>query len=193
MKKLIIFATVTTAVSASLLAQDAEPRGPRESAREAFQQLDVNNDQVVTHDELMLEAQKKFTEFDQNKNGAITLGELPERMPLSPRAERRIAHMKDKAEAREQAGAPRHERRGTHMSPDERAEKMRPTRIKFMARMDKNGDEQVNLEEFAAPLVKRFKRGDINGDGEVTAAEFEQSLEQRRHKRRGKAQKKHRR
>ncbi len=190
MKKIPIAMTLTCILSASLLAQDDARHEPRERAKEVFRQLDVNNDQVVTHDELMLEAQKKFVEFDQNNNGAITLGELPEKMPLSPRAERRIAHMKDRADARQQAGA---QRRGPRMPPDERAEKMRSTRIKFMARMDKNGDEQVNLEEFAAPLVNRFKRGDINGDGEVTTAEFEQSLEQRKYKRRGKLATKYRR
>lgn len=190
MKKLPIAATLTCVLSASLLAQDNTPKGPREHAAEVFKQLDVNNDQIVTHEEMMQEARRKFAAFDQNKNGVITLGELPEKMPLPPRAERRIAKMKDRAEARQQDGEPR---RGRHMSPEERAEKMRPTRIKFMARMDKNGDEQVSLEEFVVPMVKRFKRGDIDGDGEITAAEFEQSLKQRHHKRRDKSKKERRR
>jgi len=179
MKKLAIAATVTFAISASLMAQDSGPRGPQE----AFRKLDLNSNGVVTHDELMREAQRKLAEFDQNQDGVIVLEELPEKMPLPARAERRLAHMKERAEAREQAGEERGGRRGQRLSPEERAEKMHPTRIKFMARMDKNGDEQLNVEEMAMPLIKRFKRTDVNGDGEVTQAEFEQSMEQRRHKR----------
>lgn len=188
MKKIAIAATVTLAISASLLAQDNSPRGPHE----AFSQLDLNANGVVTHDELMQEAQKKFAEFDQNQNGAIVLDELPEKMPLPPRAERRLAHMKERAEAREQAGEERDGRRGPRLSPEERAEKMRPTRLKFMARMDKDGDEQLTVEEMAAPLIKRFKRADINGDGQVTSAEFEQSMERQKQKRGRKMMQDHR-
>lgn len=179
MKKIVIAATVTCAVSASLLAQDNTPRGPHE----VFRQLDLNANGIVTHNELMQEAQKKFAEFDQNQNGNVGLDELPDKMPLSRRAERRFAHMQEKAEVHLNAGTDRGKRRGLRLSPEEWVEKMRPSRIKFMARMDKDGNEQLTVEEMAAPLIKRFKRADINGDGEVTSAEFEQSLEQRRHKR----------
>lgn len=179
MKKIAIAATITCAISASLLAQDNRSRGPEE----AFRNLDLNANGVVTHEELMLEAQKKLAEFDQDENGIVVLGELPEQMPLSPHAERRLAHMKEKAEARANSGEEQRDRRGPRFSPEERAEKMRPTRIRFMARLDKDGNEQLTVEEMAAPLIKRFKRADINGDGEVTIAEFEQSIEQRKHKR----------
>ena len=189
MKKIATVATLTCILSASLLAQDDTPRGPRQSAKEAFQQLDLNGNGVVSHDEVMQAAQEKLAEFDQNGNGVVILSELPKKMPLPARAERRLAHMKEKAEARQQSGSDkqsgsqRGKKRGPRLSPEERAEKMRPTRMKFMARMDKNGDEQLSLEEFAAPLIKRFKRGDLNGDGQVTTAEFEQSMEHRKHKR----------
>lgn len=196
MKKLAIAATVTFAISASLMAQEGEPRGPQE----AFRKLDLNANGVVTHSELMQEAQKKLAQFDQNQNGVIVLEELPEKMPLPARAERRLAHMKERAEAREQAGEAREHageerrgRRGPKLSLEEREEKMRPTRIKFMARMDKDGDEQLTVEEIAVPMIKRFKRADVNGDGEVTQAEFEQSMEQRRHKRGGKMKQERRR
>ncbi len=184
MKRITIAVTLACALSAPLTAQDSEPRGPREGAREAFQQLDLNGNGVVTHDELMQEARKNFAEFDLDGNGTILLSELPDKMPLPPRAERRLAKMKDKVHSREQSGKRDEARRGPRISPEDRAEKMRPTRLKFMARMDKNGDEQLNVEEFSVPIIKRFKRADVNGDGDVTTAELEQTLEQRRHKRR---------
>ncbi len=189
MKKIAIATTLACVLSAPLAAQDGEPRGPREGAKEAFQQLDLNANGVVTHDELMQEARKKFAEFDLDGNGTVLLSELPEKMPLPPRAERRLAHKKDKAQSREQSGKGDDTRRGPRMSPEDRAEKMRPTRLKFMAKMDKNGDEQLSIEEFSAPLIKRFKRADVNGDGVVTTDELEQSLEHRRHKRHGERKK----
>ena len=184
MKKMTIAATLACVLSAPLMAQDGEPRGPREGAKDAFQQLDLNANGVVTHNELMQEARKHFAEFDLDGNGTILLSELPDKMPLPPRAERRLAKMQDKAQSRDQSGQRSETRRGPRMSPEDRAEKMRPTRLKFMAKMDKNGDEQLNLEEFSAPIIKRFKRADVNGDGDVTTAELEQSMEQRRHKHR---------
>jgi len=192
MKKITIAATLACVLSVPLMAQDGEPRGPREGAKEAFQQIDLNGNGVVTHDELMQEARKHFAEFDLDGNGTVLLNELPEKMPLPPRAERRLAKQKEKMQSREQSGERGEKKRGPRMSPEDRAEKMRPTRLKFMARMDKNGDEQLSLEEFSAPMIKRFKRADVNGDGGVTTAELEQSLEQRRHKQRRQMKKKRR-
>jgi len=184
MKKITIAATLACVLSAPLIAQDSEQRGPRGGVKEAFQQLDLNANGVVSHDELMQEARKHFAEFDLDGNGIVLLSELPEKMPLPPRAERRLAKQKEKAQTRRQSGQGDEAKRGPRISPEDRAEKMRPTRLKFMARMDKNGDEQLSLEEFSAPIIKRFKRADVNGDGNVTTAELEQSQEQRKHKRR---------
>ena len=73
------------------------------------------------------------------------------------------------------------------MPLEERFRDRQPTRMKFMARMDRDGNEQLTVEEFAAPLIKRYKRADINGDGTVTQAELEEMLERGPRERRGRA------
>ncbi len=181
MKTPTIAVSLMVLVATSVGAQEALKRDFKAYAKERFQELDVNRDGAITHDELMQQARQKFSEFDQDGNGIVLLEELPEKMPLSAKAQRRMERMQERREARQEEG-----KRAPARSLEAFAEKHQPSRIKFMARFDKNGDEQLVVEEFAAPMIKRHKKIDVNGDGTVTEMELDEALERgMRHKRRG--------
>lgn len=177
MKKLTIAVSLIGLMAASAQAQPANVADMKAEAKQRFVSLDTNNNGEVSHEEMMAEAARKFAEFDQDGNGILLLEELPVEMPLPPRGQRRLERMQEKYEAQggEESGLP---------DPQERMERRKPTRIKFMARMDKDNNEQLDLEEFAAPMIKRYKRADINGDGTVSESEFDEMLERRPGKRR---------
>ena len=176
-----IFTIAVSTLALVATAAEAAP-GDRKAefkarAQERFQSLDQNKDGTLSHDELMAQAQSKFAEFDQDGNGVILLEELPVVMPLPERAERRLERMRENLDLRGASDAKR-------QRLEERAEKRRPSRIKFMARLDQDANEQLDVEEFAAPMIKRYKRADINGDGSVTQSEFDEALEHGMDKRR---------
>ncbi len=87
-------------------------------------------------------------------------------MPISEKRHKKLEKKKAKMEKRLKKKGVEH--------TDEILEKMahkKPTRLKFMARHDKDGDERVSVEEFAGRIVHMFKRVDLNGNGEVTMDE----------------------
>ncbi|MEX0300696.1 MAG: hypothetical protein AB3N28_16595, partial [Kordiimonas sp.] len=58
------------------------------------------------------------------------------------------------------------------------------SRLTYVARLDKDGDERVSVDEFAGRKIKRFKQADQNGDGSVTLQELEEASDKmRRHHR----------
>lgn len=166
--KHILLATIMFTGATAVSAQD----GPRDM----FNRLDADKSNIVTHAELMAEAQRKFAEFDANNDGIVTLAELPQEMPLRKQQQKRLERIKSRQNARA-------ERRGDdwqpRLSPEEIESRMTKTRLQFMARLDKDGNEQLNVSEFAAPLIKRFKMADADGDGNVTRQEFEDALKER--------------
>ena len=169
MKRTVIAIAIATAVGAPAIAQ--------ENPQTIFDRLDQNADGTVSYDELMVEVRSKFDEFDTDRNGLLELAELPAEMPLPERAERRIEKMKQRIEKRRAKMGEDFEPR---FSPEELEERMRPTRMKFIARLDTNGDEVVDIDEFGAPMFKRHKRADLNGDGSITRAEVEELQAQRK-------------
>ncbi|TNE65226.1 MAG: hypothetical protein EP335_05920 [Alphaproteobacteria bacterium] len=132
--------------------------------RDMFADLDTNKDGVITHEEAMAKVRAKFAEFDKNKDGYLELAELPKEMPVPERMEKRMEKMKERMEERA-------ERRGEEFDPEDLERRGKPTRIQFIARHDRDGDERVSLEEFADRAIGHFKRADINGDGKVTKEE----------------------
>ena len=129
-----------------------------------FEEADKDKNGTVTHEEMMAKVQEKFGEFDKNGDGFIELTELPKEMPIPERMQKRIEEHKKRLakEGKELSDAKK-----------KKWEKRKPTRIKFIAKMDKNGDEKVSVEEFGKKMVKHFKRADANGDGSVTREEAE--------------------
>lgn len=179
MKKFMIAMALTGLVAAPAVAQPGPSAEMRAQAKERFLAFDLNTDGVVSYDELMADAGNKFAEFDQDGNGILILDELPLVMPAPPHAEARRARMQQRMEERrlsrdDMQGAAQG---GERPSADAIKERRTPTRMKFMARFDRDHNEQLDVEEFAAPLIKMHKRADTNGDGSVTEAEFDQSLE----------------
>ena len=170
MKKVTVALSLIGLVAVSAEAQPMKHEMRKAEAKERFLALDVNNNGEVSHDELMQQAASRFAEFDQDGNGILLLEELPLKMPVPPHAEQRMERMKARMGANNipDAGG---------RSLEERFHDRQPTRMKFMARMDRDGNEQLTVEEFAAPMIKRYKRADINGDGTVTQAELEEMLE----------------
>ncbi|MBO6503259.1 MAG: hypothetical protein JJ850_15375 [Kordiimonadaceae bacterium] len=177
MKNFTIALSLVGLMAASAQAQPASLDDRKAEAKERFLALDTNNSGAVSHDELMAQAATRFSEYDRDGNGILLLEELPLKMPVPPRMQHRMDRMKDRAE-----------RRGGEAGRDaieQRAHDRQPTRMKFMAHMDRDENEQLDLEEFATPLIKRYKHADINGDGTVTESEFDEALERGPRKRRG--------
>lgn len=159
--------TLTTALllgSAVTATVYAAPGGDR--MKKMFEELDADKNGVVTHAEVMAKSQLKFNEFDKNGDGFLELAELPEVMPVPDR-------MKKRMEKRAKKLQERVERKGIE---DIQEVAVAPTRLKFVARHDRDGDERVSVEEFSVRAIKMFKRGDINGDGTLTMAEAEDAV-----------------
>ena len=135
---------------------------------ERFKALDKNGNGVITHDEMMAAVKTHFDKFDTNGDGFLTLAELPKEMPMPEGMEKRM-------EKRMEKMAERAEKAGRDFDEDDLEGRFKPTRIRFVAKHDRDGDEQVSLEEFSSRAVHMFKRADANGDGEVTKAEMEEA------------------
>lgn len=177
MKNFTIALSLVGLMATSAQAQPENIGDMKAEAKERFLALDTNNSGAVSHDELMAQAAKRFAEYDRDGNGILLLDELPLKMPVPPRMQQRIERMKDRAERRgSEAG---------RNAIEARVYDRQPTRMKFMAHVDRDENEQLDLEEFATPLIKRYKHADINGDGTVTESEFDEALERGPRKRRG--------
>lgn len=172
----MIAGALTTAASAGL----------KDHVAERFKALDGNRDGVVTHEEMMAEVHKKFGEFDKNRDGFLELSELPEQMPVPEKVAKRM-------EKRMEKMAKRHPEAAEEMK--ERMEdrfNRRRTRINFIAKLDRDGDEKVSVEEFVSRKIKRFKKVDGNGDGSVTLAEAEEAASKMAHRKHRKSKKRNR-
>lgn len=136
-----------------------------------FQEADANKDGLITHQEVMITVEKKFSEFDKNGDRYLELSELPKVMSFpgmaQKRLERRLEKRMDKIaehSGREEADVRAH--------IEERIKKKR-SRLVFVARLDRDGDERISVEEFASRKIRHFKKADKNGDGSVTLQELE--------------------
>ncbi|UTW56658.1 hypothetical protein [Kordiimonas sp. SCSIO 12610] len=181
-KILGISVAVCAIITAGVTAQDPAQKpsrqdrinAMREQIQATFLKLDSDSNGVVSHDEMMQTSAKRFSEFDADNNGFIALDELPKLMPISDQQRARFERL-----ARFRADKPE------GVEKNERIRQNRqPTRLKFVARLDRDNDEQLSLDEFAAPAVNRFKRHDVDGNGEVTLEEIETSIKKRFRKQR---------
>jgi len=181
-RQCLLAIAISTAVfvPATLSAQEKDGRQAFRAEmqaliKERFARLDADGSGIVSHDEMLASARANFDEYDGNSDGFLSLDELPEVMPLPE-------HVQKRRELKEQRFV---ERGGDPEKAQKRSEKRQPTRIRFVARMDKDRDELVSFDEFSKPTIRMFKRADGNGDGEITEEEMADSM-----KRRGKGRKK---
>ena len=161
MKKTTVLAALAAFVMIGAAGAHADDH---EGGMKRFEDADKNSDGIVSHDEMLASVQAKFSEFDKNGDGYIELAELPKEMPVPE-------HMKERIEKRKAEMSD--EQKERFEKKMENREKRKPSRIDFVARMDRDGDEKISLEEFSKRAVQHFKRADQNGDGEVSKAEAE--------------------
>ena len=157
---------VISVALAALIASQAQAAGDR---GERFKEADTNGNGIITYEEMMGTVKTKFAAFDKNGDGFLELAELPKEMPNSERMEKRMKRHQERMEKRA-------EKAGREFDADEMADKRKPTRIKFIAKHDRDGDEKVSVDEFAKRAVHHFKRMDINGNGEVTQDEAKKAM-----------------
>ncbi len=158
------------------VASTASSASIKEGMIERFNKADSNKDGQVTHEEMMSTIHKKFGEFDKNNDGYLELTELPKEMPV-PRMmkEPMQEHLKKMAKRSGKDEAEIQERIEARF-------KKKQSRLTYVARLDKDGDERVSVDEFAGRKIQRFKRADQDGDGSVTLEELEEaSAKMRRH------------
>jgi len=170
----VSIATVLSATAALGIAAK-EPNYLPEHIQQRFTEADSNKDGVVTHAEMMLQVEKKFNEFDKNRDGYLVLQELPKIMPIAEHKKERMEKHKEKMKQRM---AKRDHKMPEGMSAEMEnhfGERGKPTRLRFVAKLDRDGDERVSLEEFTRKAARKFKRGDVNGDGSITLAELEKA------------------
>jgi len=150
-----------------------------DSAPRMFAQFDTDQDGRIAEAEVRAVTEAKFAALDTNGDKMLTLEELPQEMPVDPFVAERGAR-KAKQIAKRAA------RNGIDVDEEQIRQRMAPTRMKFMARMDKNGDEQVSFDEFSARAFRMFERVDSNADKYIDQAEADAAREkmQKRRKRR---------
>jgi Ca2+-binding EF-hand superfamily protein len=195
---LIASSVLTAGMFAEALPEEDDKQSRREKIEariEAkFNEVDTNKNGVISHDEMMAKPSERFQAYDKDNDGYLTLSELPKLMPvpehLKMRMEKRYENMRERHADRGGEGAENEAQKAEKAGRKAKMlERRQPTRLKFVARLDRDNDERLSLEEFSAPAVKRFKHSDRNGDGEVTLEEAKQAAKRkiRKHmKKRGK-------
>lgn len=183
MKKTTVVSIAALLVASVAAGVSATYDGPKANfAKERFNNADTNKDGTVTHGEMMAQVQIKFNEFDKNRDGFIELQELPEELPVPERMQERM--QKRRAMKQERMAERGHEmQEGQGDAEAHHEDRAKRTRIKFMAKLDRDGDERITVEEFSRKAARHFKRGDVNGDGSVTLAELEEAKKHHKKKR----------
>ncbi|MBL4790668.1 MAG: hypothetical protein JKY60_17020 [Kordiimonadaceae bacterium] len=177
---MIVFATVGV-----IAADDTEKM-------DHFKKADANGDGIVTHAEMMAGVGKRFAELDKNSDGFIEFSELPEDMSsVLPLRNIKKFMAESKRKMLENRS---HDVEALRGMKKKKMHHRKPTRIHFIARLDKDGDEKVSLAEFAKKPTHMFKRADANGDGSVTSEEAAAAKMRRGHRGKGghKRMRKHR-
>lgn len=158
MKKTIIAtALATTLIGGAALA--AQETGAVDGMAKApgvwmAHRGDTNGDGVITRDEALADAAKRFDAADTNHDGKVT----PEEMRAA-----RMAHRGGHARGLggpEGPGGPE-DMHGPGSHGD------------MLARLDTNGDGKISEAEFNAPHDRMFQMIDTNHDGQIDEAEMQ--------------------
>lgn len=174
--------TIAISVLALMAGTSAMAAGKME---DRFKEVDANNNGVITYAEMMARVETEFSKFDKNGDGFLTLAELPKEMPIPEKAKERMDERADRMKDRMEQRAERRGQEFDRIAFEERMEKRQPTRIQFVAKLDRDGDESVSLEEFAHRAIRHFKSADLNGNGEVTQDEANEARKMKHGKKRG--------
>ena len=179
MKNMIGITSVTLAAMLAVTAFDANAAYAAKRMKKFLpvEEFDLNGNGEITADELQQSLQNKFEELDADNNGVITLDDLPNILPLSEAQEERRQMRLERIQKRL-------EERGIEVDEDNLAERGLPTRVRFMARHDKNADEQVSFEEFSRPAERIFSRVDADENGTITEEEIKAAKQKARKMRR---------
>ncbi|WND02445.1 EF-hand domain-containing protein [Temperatibacter marinus] len=137
----------------------------------SFAKRDLNGDGSISHAEMMEQVSHNFSKIDVNKDGKIVLEELPQDLSKL----RQMIGAGEMNPLRKRLQAKREEMQHEKQHAEKKLKK-KPTRMGMIARMDRDGDEAISLEEFSKRAVKRFKRADRNGDGLVSLKETKKAL-----------------
>ncbi|WP_239987351.1 ca2+ sensor protein [Sphingosinithalassobacter portus] len=151
-------ATMLTGIGAAV-AQDASQTPPRHGPG---MMADANHDGIVTREEVIADAERRFARVDTNGDGVITAEERQAaREAMRERMRERRSQRAENGDApdRRRAGRRGHgERRGAQHE-------------RMMARVDANGDGQVTLAEARDAALARFAMVDTNQDGKIDQTE----------------------
>ena len=182
----ISIATILTATISGSISADSHEQNVGQGMRlERFREADANKDGLLSHGEVMVRVKEKFDDLDTNGDGFLMLAELPKEMPVSEHVQRRMerhkAKMKGRIDEREPEDSRMSKKMHRGMNGQDKAHG-KLTRLKFVAKLDRDGDEKVSLEEFSVRAIKRFKRHDLNGDGNISLAEIENAPKHRKMK-----------
>jgi len=191
-----IAAIFAAALTASVSAENHRVNPDEKNMmQDRFNTADTNNDGLVSHDEAMARVKAKFDGLDSNGSGFLELAELPKEMPVPEHMQRRMDRHKAKMKSHmenhkgDDAGKMQKHMRQRMGEHDMRQGKL--SRLKFVAKLDRDGDEKVSMEEFSVRAIKRFKHHDLDGDGNVSLAEIEKASKHRMMKKRHKEEKRH--
>ncbi len=181
------YALISTGANAgNVMSGHIKPEHFKEAGKralETFHAHDADSNGIVTHEELMRFSALKFNKFDVNRDGLIALSELPKRMPLSKHQKERLERF---ARYRPERNPENNKEQNGETGLSESDGRFQSTRLKFVARLDRDNDEQLSLEEFLSRFIRHFKRNDIDGNGEVTLSEVQEAFKKRsnRHRKR---------
>lgn len=157
----LLGATLLTGGAVAAAQNDTQPQdAPRHMMRDPMTMADVNNDGVVTRDEMIASVTARFAKLDTNKDGKITAEERQAARAAMGRGMGK--RMRGPDDAKRMGG------------PDGDRGRGGPDGAPGMKRgPDANGDGVLTLDEQRAQALKRFDFVDRNGDGKVDQAERE--------------------
>lgn len=143
-------ATITGALAASEFDGPGFHHGKGPGLLTRFIEIDTNNDNQLSLEEMQIHAANRFDRADENSDGVMTEKEVRERM--KERINDRLGFIPGRADKRINFGARR-----------------------IIDELDLNGDGKVTKMEQSKQLTKRFALADRNDDTFIDAVEIERA------------------
>ncbi len=137
-------------------------RRPKPSPEMLIERFDKDGDGKLAKDEVSDRMQSRFTKFDTDQDGFVTVAELTAAME---KGSGRDGKGKGKKGDREGDGEKKkHGRRNIDPAT-------------MIQKMDKDGDQKISLAEAPARMQQNFAKIDANGDGFVEESELKVAME----------------